>query len=270
MFLTAVLFLAALSISGVSAFYSISGLTAIFPGAVMAVIVLGVVLEIGKLSAVGFLHKHWCDAAFLIKTYLIVAVLTLMLINSMGIFGLLSKAHIAQEVSNAGQASQIEITKERITSEKVTIADYDTQIGNLDHAIAKLTETGRAGQAINQLTTQRKTRDALSKEKLVHQSTLDALSQQEVEKDSANKLLEADFGPLQYLADFVYGKANADQLENTVRWIITIIVGVTDPLAIILLVSASFSLTVARKRLTPDGKQGMMIIHPDHFIEKEG
>jgi hypothetical protein len=233
----------------------------------MAVIVLGVVLEIGKLSAVAFLHQHWCNAAFLVKTYLVIAILTLMLINSMGIFGLLSKAHIGQEVANAGQISQIQIVQEKITSEKSTIADFDTQIGNLDRAIAKLTETGRAGQALNQLSAQRKTRDNLTKEKLAHQSTLDALNEQEVNKDSANKLLEADFGPLQYLADFIYGKADATQLENTVRWIITIIVCVTDPLAVILLVSASFSLSTGRKRLTSGPEGDMMFIHDEFFKE---
>ena len=267
MFLTTILFLAALSISSVSAFYSITGLTAIFPGAFWSVVVLGGVLEIGKLAGVAFLHRHWCDAAFLIKTYLIIAVLTLMLLNSVGIFGLLSKAHIAQEVSNAGQTSGIEIIKEREKSEQTTITDYETQVGNLDKAIAKLTETGRAGQAIAQLSAQRKTRDALTKEEMAHRSTLDDLKKQEVEKTNSNNLLEADFGPLQYLADFVYGKADATQLENTVRWIITLIVGVTDPLAIILLVSASFSLTAGRNRLTSSPIGDMMIVHPDHFKE---
>jgi hypothetical protein len=265
--LTVILFLAALSISGVSAFYSIVGLTTIFPGAFWPVIVLAGVLEIGKLSAVVFLHKHWCDAAFLIKTYLIIAVLALMLINSMGIFGLLSKAHIAQEVSNAGQASTIQIIQEKKQSEQSAIADYDTQIANLDKAIGKLTETGRAGQALSQLGAQRKARDKLTQEKMAHQSAFDDLSKQEVEKDNANKLLESDFGPLQYLADAIYGKANSDQLENVVRWVISIIVFVTDPLAIILLVSATFSLTAGRKHLTMDGKQDMLFIHPEFFKE---
>jgi hypothetical protein len=267
MILTIILFLAALSISGVSAFYSITGLTAIFPGAYWSVIVLCGVLEVGKLSAVAFLHRHWCDAAFLIKTYLVIAILILMLINSMGIFGLLSKAHIAQEVSNAGQASTIQIIQEKITSEKTTITDFDTQIGNLDRAIDKLTQTGRAGQALAQLNAQRKTRDKLSQEKMAHQSAYDDLSKQEVEKNNANKVLESDFGPLQYLADFIYGSANAAQLENTVRWVISIIVFVTDPLAIILLVSASFSLTTRKKGLTSVGKEDMMLIHDDYFKE---
>lgn len=268
MFLTAILFLAALSISGVSAFYSISGLAAIFPGAVIPVIVLGIVLEIGKLSGVAFLHKHWCNAAFFVKTYLVIAIFVLMLINSMGIFGLLSKAHIAQEVANAGQTSTIQIIQEKKTSEKAAITDDETQIGNIDQAIGKLTSTGRAGQAVATINSQRQAREKLTKDKLAHQSTYDDLSRQEIEKDNANKLLESDFGPLQYLADGLYGgKANPDQLENTVRWIITVIVFVTDPLAIILLVSASFSLSAGRKRLTSDGKQDMMIIDADHFKE---
>jgi hypothetical protein len=252
MILTVILFLAALSISGVSAFYSISGLTAIFPGAVIPVIVLGVVLEIGKLSGVAFLHRHWCDAAFLIKTYLVIAILTLMLINSMGIFGLLSKAHIAQEVSNAGQASQIQVIRERESSEKSAITDDETQIGNIDKAIDKLTSTGRAGQAVATINSQRKARESLTKDKLAHQSNYDDLSKQEVEKDNANKLLESDFGPLQYLADFVYGKANPDQLENTVRWIISIIVFVVDPMALCLLIAASFSLSIKKPKENVD------------------
>jgi hypothetical protein len=250
MILTGILFLAALSISCVSAFYSISGLTAIFPGAVLAVIVLGIALEVGKLSAVAFLHSHWKTAPFLIKTYLVIAILILMFINSMGIFGLLSKAHITQQVANTSQMSTIELVQEKIENEKAAIANDDTQVGIIDKAITKLTETGRAGTALQQSSGQRKQRDALTKDKLAHQSTLDDLNGQRVIKEASNKALEADFGPLQYLADFVYGKANPDQLGIIVRWIISIIVFVTDPLAIILLVSASFSLSNRKKNLT--------------------
>jgi hypothetical protein len=81
MFLGLLTLISALLISGVSAYYSITGLTAIFPAAVIPVIIMAVVLEIGKISAVIFLHNHWKTAPFLIKSYLIVAI-----INSLGIF----------------------------------------------------------------------------------------------------------------------------------------------------------------------------------------
>jgi hypothetical protein len=266
-FLTCVLFISALSISSVSAFYSISGLAAIFPGAIIPVIVLGVVLEIGKLAAVGFLHSHWRTAPFLIKTYLIMAILVLMFLNSIGIFGLLSKAHIIQEASNTSQSSTIQLTLEKIENEKASIANDDTQIGIIDKAVSKLTETGRAGTALQQSIAQRKSRDLLTKDKLAHQSTLNDLNSQRVEKEASNRSLEADFGPLTYLADFVYGKADATQLENVVRWIITIIVFVTDPLAIILLVSASFSLTRRKEPLTLLPNTG--ILHLDNDFMKD-
>ena len=85
--------LTALTISGVAIYYSVSGLAAIFSAAVIPIIIMGGVLEVSKLVTAVWLHRFWGIATWWLKTYLSIAVLVLMLITSIGIFGFLSKAH---------------------------------------------------------------------------------------------------------------------------------------------------------------------------------
>lgn len=98
--------ISALSISLIAAYFSIIGLATIFPGSMYAVIAMGSVLEIGKIIASIWLHKNWKSAPAMIKIYLFSAILVLMGITSMGIFGFLSKSHIKHE-QNAEKASAL-------------------------------------------------------------------------------------------------------------------------------------------------------------------
>ena len=123
----------ALSISAVAAYYSIVGLVAIFASAIIPIIIMGTVLEIGKLTSAVWLHLHWREAPILIKTYLTVAVLMLMLITSMGIFGFLSKAHIEQTSQATENVAQIERIDESIVRQKLIITKADTQIDKLEN-----------------------------------------------------------------------------------------------------------------------------------------
>ena len=86
----------ALAISAVAAFYSIVGLMAIFSASAMSIAVMGIVLEVGKLITASWLYQNWKRGPLLLKSYLTIAVVVLMFITSMGIFGYLSKAHIDQ------------------------------------------------------------------------------------------------------------------------------------------------------------------------------
>ena len=88
--------LTALSISAVAIYYSILGLAAIFAGAAVPIMVMGSVLEVGKLVTASWLYQNWKVAPRFIKAYLSIAVVVLMFITSMGIFGFLSKAHVEQ------------------------------------------------------------------------------------------------------------------------------------------------------------------------------
>jgi len=135
---------AALSISIVAAYYSIIGLVAIFASAVVPIIIMGVVLEIGKLTSAVWLHLYWKQAALLIKIYLTVAVLTLMFITSMGIFGFLSKAHIEQTSLATEGTAQIE----RINTD---IARNESIIARAEQKIIKAeTSTGNENDSLQE------------------------------------------------------------------------------------------------------------------------
>jgi|13_taG_2_1085334.scaffolds.fasta_scaffold00225_10 hypothetical protein len=105
--------LSALTISAVAIYYSIAGLVAIFAAAAIPIIIMGTALEVGKLVTAVWLHKYWQQATWWLKTYLTTAVIVLMFITSMGIFGFLSKAHIEQ--TSAGEESVAQV--ERLTGE---------------------------------------------------------------------------------------------------------------------------------------------------------
>ena len=109
MFLAILTLITALAISAVAIYYSVAGLVAIFAAAAVPIMIMGGVLEIGKLVTAVWLHKYWKQAAWWLRTYLGVAVFVLMLITSMGIFGFLSKAHIEQ--TSAGEESVAQVTQ---------------------------------------------------------------------------------------------------------------------------------------------------------------
>ena len=96
MFLAILTLITALAISAVAIYYSVAGLVAIFAAAAVPIMIMGGTLEIAKLVTAVWLHKHWQQATWWLKTYLSTAVIVLMFITSMGIFGFLSKAHIEQ------------------------------------------------------------------------------------------------------------------------------------------------------------------------------
>ena len=121
MFIAFLTLLSALSISGVAIFYSVIGLAAIFPGAFVPVVIMGGVLEVGKLITASWLYRNWKFTPFLLKTYLTMAVVVLSLITSMGIFGFLSKAHLEQNLAGDTVTQRIEIINDKITSENVII-----------------------------------------------------------------------------------------------------------------------------------------------------
>src|SRR6056300_239302 len=113
MFLGLLTLFVALCISAIAAYYSILGLTAIFAAAFLPIVLMGSVLEVGKIFTTIWLHQNWHRAPRIIKFYLTTAVVVLMFITSMGVFGFLSKAHIEQTALSVEGSSQIE----RIESE---------------------------------------------------------------------------------------------------------------------------------------------------------
>lgn len=135
MFIGILTLLTALSISAVAIYYSVAGLMTIFAAAALPIMIMGGVLEIGKLVTAVWLHRYWHEAAWWLKTYLVTAVVVLMFITSMGIFGFLSRAHIEQTASAADGVAQIE----RIDAE---IARNETVVSRAEQRIVELESTG--------------------------------------------------------------------------------------------------------------------------------
>ena len=133
MFIAILTLLSALSISGVAIFYSVIGLATIFPGAFWPVIIMGSVLEVGKLITASWLYRQWKFTPFLLKTYLTTAVVVLSLITSMGIFGFLSKAHLEQNLAGDTLVQRVSIINDKIeisTDDKKLIDDLSKKVIN--------------------------------------------------------------------------------------------------------------------------------------------
>jgi len=131
MFLAILTFIAALTISGVAIYYSVAGLAAIFAAALVPIIIMGVTLELGKLITVVWLHRNWKRAVWWLKSYLTIAVVILMFITSMGIFGYLSKAHIEQTSMSIEQVAQIESLDEKLIRSDAKIVRWTNEIDRL-------------------------------------------------------------------------------------------------------------------------------------------
>ena len=121
MLIAIITLLTALAISAVAAFYSIVGLMAIFSASAISIAVMGVVLEIGKLVTATWLYHSWPRVSRILKYYLALAVVILMFITSMGIFGYLSKAHIEQSTVSSDNTLQIESINSQINRQRKDI-----------------------------------------------------------------------------------------------------------------------------------------------------
>ena len=233
----------ALFISAVAAFYSIAGLSAIFAAAVTPIIIMGLALEIGKIAATVWLHKYWNRVAVQFKLYLVPAILVLMLITSMGIFGFLSKAHMDQTVPAGDVAAQVQILDEKIATErsnidanKKALTQMDAQV---DQLLGRTTDDKGASKAVQVRKSQAKERKSLQDDIAKSQKNIVAIQAERAPIAVQVRKVEAEVGPIKYIAALIYGdNPDANLLERAVRWVIILLVFVFDPLAIVLILAA--------------------------------
>lgn len=242
-FLPILVLLTGLLLSGVAAYYSIIGLTAIFAGSFWPVVIMGSVLEIGKLVAVSWIYNFWEKTPFLLKSYLMTAIVVLMLITSMGIFGFLSRAHIEQQVTlNTGVYDQIQILDSKIKIHDDNIKDIDIQIVQINDALTKLTERGQAQTSIRLGDQQRKTRDSLILKKQNEVKLQSEIRLEKIKLESEFKKIEAEVGPIKYVAELIYGSSDNKVVDKAIRIVIMLLIFVFDPLAVLLLLAFNISL----------------------------
>ena len=233
--------LTALAISAVAAFYSIVGLMAIFSASALSIAVMGIVLEIGKLVTASWLYQNWKRVPFLLKSYLTIAVIVLMFITSMGIFGYLSKAHIDQGKGVAEIYLKVERVDNRIQTQRNTIIRYEKQLLNLDTALNKYLDLGAVSKGLAKRDQQEPERKELVSLINKSQEKIDLLLEERAEYQLQINSFEVEIGPIKYISAIVYGDKALDYIDTAVRVVILILVFVFDPLAVLLLVSANIS-----------------------------
>ena len=221
----------------------------IFAAAALPIAIMGGVLEVGKLITASLLYQNWYKLPGVLKGYLTGAVVVLVLITSMGIFGYLSKAHIDQSLSSGDNTLEIQLIDNKIQREQRRIADAENVINQLDEAVNKLLKydriRGRDG-AIATRESQKADREQLGTIIEDASRMVGTLQQQRAGLQKQQNELEAEVGPIKYIAALIYGETDKELLESAVRFVIITIIFVFDPLAVLLLIAANHGLTTNR------------------------
>ena len=243
MFLTLLTFLSAISISIIAAGYSIIGLATLFAGAVVPIIAMGTALEIGKLVAASWLYQNWkSDVPKLLKTYLFTAIIVLVLITSMGIFGFLSKAHLDQVKPTTGNALNIQVIDKQINQQQVIIDRAEKTLGSLDKALDKYIDMEYVSRGLKEREKQKTEREQLNKSISEATAKIVELNKTKSTIELEQIKIEAEVGPLKYVAELIYGDDAKSHFDEAVRLVIMILIFVFDPLAVLLLIAANISL----------------------------
>lgn len=230
-------------ISSVAAYYSIVGLMAIFAAAKIPIAIMGGVLEIGKLVVASWTFKNWKTSHALIKTYFIISIIILMFITSLGIFGFLSKAHLEQSVPTKPLSSQIEQIQIKIDQKFDDRLRLENTLENLNSAFEKYLELGAVTKGL-------KAREEFKEESDFIKSEIDVLSEEIIELNTTAikiqneiDMMEVEVGPIKYIANLLYEDVDSTELEDSVRYIILLLILVFDPLAVVLVIAGNISLS---------------------------
>jgi hypothetical protein len=242
-----------LAISAVAEYYSIMGLIAIYPAAVIPIVIMGVVLGFGKISATIWLKQNWQYAPWWLKTYILPAIISLMVITSLGVFGFLSKAHSDQSLVSGDAQAKIAIYDEKIKTAKDNIDANRKALKQMDEAVDQVmgrsSDEKGADKAVKIRRAQQKERVRLQSEISTEQKTIASLSEERAPIAAEVRKVEAEVGPIKYIAHLLYGEnPDANILEKAVIWVTVLIVVVLDPLAVILLLASQYSFQSFRER----------------------
>lgn len=240
------LFLTAFVLSGIAAYYSVIGLIAIFSAAALPVAIMGGSLEAAKLVVASWLYRYWRSIPFLMKAYFTSALVILMIITSMGIFGFLSKAHSDQSLVSGDVGAKISIYDEKIKTAKENIDANRRALKQMDEAVDQVmgrsTDEKGADKAVALRRAQQKERGRLIAEIETYQKTVSSLNEARAPIAAEVRKVEAEVGPLKYIAAMIYGdNPDENSLERSVRWLIILLIAVFDPLAVLMLIAANLT-----------------------------
>ena len=259
--MTSLLFATALSLSAVAAYYSIMGLVAIFAAAAMPIFIMGSLLEVSKLVVASWLYRTWKEIPLLMKSYFTIALVVLMLLTSMGIFGFLSKAHLDQAVPTGESSAKLSLIDEKIKTEKENLNANRAELNQLDAQVNETISRSGGTASANSGTSgiersiairksQQRDRARILSEIGTTQTKIAKLQEERAPIASEVRKVEAEVGPIKYIAALIYeNSAEEDVLEKAVRIVIMMIVLVFDPLAVLLLIAANWQMRKDRGEL---------------------
>ena len=265
--MTYLLFATALGLSACAAYYSVMGLVAIFASAVVPIFIMGTLLEASKLVVASWLYRNFKNIPVLLKVYFTTALIILMMLTSMGIFGYLSKAHLDQAIPSGDVAAKLALIDEKIKTEKENVNASRKELTQLDaqvdQTLSRTTEASGADRAVSIRRSQQKDRQRILTDIGQAQTKIAKYNEERAPIASEVRKVEAEVGPIKYIAAMIYGDNPGDDiLEKSVRWVIIMIVSVFDPLAVLLLIAANWQ--QRRDKETPGldifaGNQEIMI-----------
>jgi len=229
---------ASLCVATVAAYYSIVGLSTIFSGAFWSVVIMASVLEFAKIITAVYVHLRWSDINRAFRYYLTAAVIALMLITSLGIFGFLSKAHIDSQTASADNSIAIELIDGQIQREQKVVDYVDSQFNLLDNAYEEWISKGYITRALNERDKQSEQREQLSGQQNQATEKINelVLRRSELEREAVRQ--EAEVGPIKYVAEIVYGDDD-DRIDDAARVLILVLIFAFDPLALLLLLAST-------------------------------
>lgn len=233
-----------LTLASTAAYFSIVGLMTIFSGAALSIAFMASVLEFGKIVSAAWLHYEWERINNLVRAYFTGAVIVLMLITSMGIFGYLSKAHIDAAVTGDSFSLEASILDKRLDGKQLQLNNLTGRLESLDYVLQ--TSQPKDRNYVNKVQTTERNEINTSIDLLVN----DIVELNEKKMPILRQQLdqEAELGPVKYIADMIYGDDAESYYDNAVRWIILTIIFVFDPLAIMLLIVSTAAFKREREK----------------------
>jgi hypothetical protein len=252
MIFTILLAISGLTLSAVAIYYSVIGLTAIFAAAFWPIVIMGTTLEISKLVAASWLKAYWQQIPRTMKIYMTTSVVVLMLITSMGIFGFLSKAHLDQNMVSGDVIDKVAIIDEKIKTQRDNIDAARKALRQMDESVDQTMARSNSEQGADKAAalrrSQQRERTNLQNDVAKAQTEIAKLNEQRAPIAKDLRAVEAEVGPIKYIAKLIYGdNSDTNLLEKAVTWVIMVIIFVFDPLAVLMLLASQMTYQWWRK-----------------------
>jgi len=242
--LSKLLFLCGVALSTIAVIIAIKGMMAIFPTSEIIIPTMIGILEVTKLVLAVWVHSNWASISFMIKSYMSMALVVLMLMTSLSIFGFLSKTHLDQNVPAGDIVAKLSMIDDRIQIETDAVSYNRKLLSQMDNSVEQLVsrseDTKSIDKSIKVRKSQAKERGLLQTTILESQKKITGLNEERSPIAASVRKIDAEVGPLKYIAALIYGDSlDVSLLEKAVRIVILMIVFVFDPLAVLILISVT-------------------------------